>query len=245
VLSKRIGFEPDFFQQAIRRARRAGLDALAITNHFNTPDFESTYTYLDRRYPYLGASYDVEGIKLFPGMEVNVREGPHIVVIGERQHILDCYARLRHNMTEETYCSAHEFFDRKAELPLLTVLAHPFRPKREVTRLDTGIWSRFDALELNARDLFTLGRGVIPRVEGIAADSGLPVIAGSDAHHFCQLGTIYNEFASPLNSVAGLKSEIADGDYTIHISRMLEPRVAAARKAKATIKEAKLGTPPE
>jgi PHP family Zn ribbon phosphoesterase len=243
VLSKKVGFDPVLFQQTIQHARQVGLDGLAMTNHLNTPDFEGVYAYLDGHYPYSGATYDVEGVKLFPGIEVHVREGPHFVVIGEREEILVYHRRFRSNLTPETYCTARDVIERQEGLALLTIFAHPFRPKREITRIDPTLYPYFDALELNARDLFFLGREIVTRTEQVARQHRWSIVAGTDAHHYHQLGSVHNEFDLESGSVAGFRTAIANGEYTIHIHDLLDQRVAAARKAKEAIKQAKLGMP--
>jgi hypothetical protein len=176
-------------------------------------------------------------------MEVNVREGPHVVVLGEREAILAYHARFRHNMTPETYCFAHEVFDRQEGLRLLTILAHPFRPGREMARIDARLYSCFDALELNARDLVLVGKEIAARTEHVAWVCGLPMVAGSDTHHYHQLGTVYNRFDSAFGSVIELEDRIDRGEYTIHVDDQIDARVKRARTAKEAHKQAKLGIP--
>jgi predicted metal-dependent phosphoesterase TrpH len=243
VLSKKVGFEPAFFQETIQQARRVGLDALAMTNHFNTPNFEGVFAYLDREYTYAGSYYRVDGVKLYPGMEVNVREGPHVVLLGEREAILEAHTRLRGNLTPETHCSASALFDRQEGLRLLTILAHPFRPGREINRIDARLCSRFHALELNARDLVLVGKEIAARTERAARQVGLPMVAGSDTHHYHQLGTVYNRFDSTFGSVIELEDLIERGEYTVHVDDRIETRVKRARTAKEALKRAKLGIP--
>jgi hypothetical protein len=212
-----------------------------MTNHFNTPNFEGVYAYLDGEYTYAGLYYEVNGVRLYPGMEVNVREGPHIVVLGEREAVLAYHARFRHNMTPETYCSARDLFDRQDDLQLLTILAHPFRPGREIARIDPGLLSRLHALELNARDVVLLGKEVVAQTERAAREHGLPVVAGSDAHHYHQLGTVYNRFDVAFSTVSELGERIVRGEYTIQVDDRIDERVRTARAAKEAIKQAKLG----
>jgi PHP family Zn ribbon phosphoesterase len=242
VLSKRIGFVPVFFLQVIQQAQQVGLDALAMTNHFDTPGFADIYAYLDREYAYSGHAYEVGSVKLLPGIEVSVREGPHLLALGGREAILEYQRRFRHSKMPETYCSARDFFDRQEGLPLLTICAHPFRPRREITRIDDSLYPRFDALELNARDLVLLGRDIVVRTEGFAQEYHLPVVGGSDAHHYHQLGSVYSRFDLTLDTVAELQRAIQQAQYTIHIDDLLEKRVAAARRAKEAIKQARLGS---
>jgi histidinol phosphatase-like PHP family hydrolase len=240
VLSKRIGFSPVLFLQTIEYAKDCGLNALAITNHFNTPDFIGVFAYLDRQFPYSGIYYDVNGIKIIPGMEVNVKEGPHYVVLGRREDILAYYSRFLNHMTPETYPSTEEFLGLQQDFILITILAHPFRPNREITRVDSIFYPYFDALELNARDLFFLGNGLVNKINDFSRATKLPVIAGSDTHHYYQLGSISNEFHSEIESIKILRQLILSQQYTIHLDENINKRVAKAREAKQAILQSTL-----
>ena len=59
-------------------AKKEGLNAITLTEHFNTLHFFDIYSYLDKTYPYVEDYYDINGFRLFPGMEVDVKEGGHI-----------------------------------------------------------------------------------------------------------------------------------------------------------------------
>lgn len=65
-ISKKSEFSPDYFTTMLKEARDAGLNAIALTEHFNTQNFLDVYSYLDRHYAYIEDYYEVEGIKIFP-----------------------------------------------------------------------------------------------------------------------------------------------------------------------------------
>ncbi|MEI2610198.1 MAG: hypothetical protein V9G20_16360 [Candidatus Promineifilaceae bacterium] len=108
ALSKKIGFELDFFRTTLQQARQVGLDALAVTEHFNSSNIDVLYPTLDAEFEYVGDYYLADGIKLFPGLEIDVQEGPHILVLGNRAAIEVLRGRLQPHLTPDTFCSMAE-----------------------------------------------------------------------------------------------------------------------------------------
>ena len=135
-LSSSLGFNLNFFLKTIARAQEIGLDAIALTDHFDADDYKEIHATLDRHYPYSGDCYSVEGIKVFPGIEVGVREGAHLLLIAGRETVATYYRRLEGHFTRDTFCSAQEYFDKQAGLYTLAIFAHPFRVNQEITRVD-------------------------------------------------------------------------------------------------------------
>lgn len=66
-LSKASDFSPEYYEEMLREAKDSGLDALALTEHFNTRNFYEVYSELDRLFPYQGDYYEAYGLKIFPG----------------------------------------------------------------------------------------------------------------------------------------------------------------------------------
>jgi predicted metal-dependent phosphoesterase TrpH len=240
-LTSSLEFDPSFFLKTIARAKEIGLDAIALTDHFDADDYKQVHATLDQNYPYSGDCYLVEGIKVFPGIEVGVREGAHLLLIAGRETIATYYRRLEGHFTRDTFCSAQEYFDKQAGLYTLAIFAHPFRVNQEITRVDPALYTRFDAFDLNARDLYKYGPGARAQVEDFATDYGIPVVAGSDTHHYFQLGTVWNEFTESIETVEGLKRAIAAGDFAIGIDPDLKLDIARARATKQAIKADRLG----
>lgn len=57
----------------------SGLDAICLTEHFNTLQFEELYDYLTERYRRDGDTFLTEqGLRIFAGMETDIREGGHL-----------------------------------------------------------------------------------------------------------------------------------------------------------------------
>jgi histidinol phosphatase-like PHP family hydrolase len=240
-LSKGIPFENEFFSQAAARARQQDMFAITITDHFDNSDFEGIYTTLDAKYPYNGQYYQIEGVRFYPGMEVEVKEGPHLLVSGTRVDVLAFYDRMRPHLVPETYVTVPEFFEKQDDLVLMNTFAHPFRPKREIARIDPTLVSRFDAFDINGKDLWCFGVDHLVQVEALGAKHNRPVVAGSDTHHFLQLGCVFNEFSQPFESIADLRARIHEGAFTAHIHPELHQWVETAQETKKAIKEAKYG----
>jgi predicted metal-dependent phosphoesterase TrpH len=111
-----------------------------------------------------------EGLIVVRGMEVSSREG-HILAYGIMEDIPEGL-------------SAEETVERIVDLGGFAVAAHPYRfwsgLGEEVVRR-----APFQGLEaLNARSVAGHNR----MSQGLAQDLGLPVTAGSDAHHLSEVG---------------------------------------------------------
>jgi hypothetical protein len=170
-----------------------------------------------------------------------VKEGPHLLVSGLRENVLVFYDRLRSHIVPDTYVTVPEFFDKQAGLDLMNIFAHPKRPRREFSRIDPAYVSRFDAFDINAKDIWRFGGAMRAQVEALAAECKRPVVAGSDTHHFLQLGSVYNEFQKPFETISDLRLLIREGAYTVHIHPELFQWVEIAQETKRAIKEAKYG----
>lgn len=236
AISKGIGFDLAFFRETLATARARGIDALAVTDHFNTQRWPELLDTFDREFDYVGPYYLAEGVRLYPGMETDVAEGVHLLVIGARDDIRAYWPRFVNHMEKGQFAPIAAYFEWQAGLDLVNIFGHPFRPGREITQVDEVYYARFDALDLNAKDLSWGGAMYRIRLEGFAGALGLPVTAGSDAHHYHQLGTVVNVFDRPCESIADLKAEIAAGAYQIEVNAGLVEMVHQAEAAKREMK---------
>jgi histidinol phosphatase-like PHP family hydrolase len=240
-LTKNIPFDHDFFSQTVARAREQGMFAITVTDHFDSNQYANIFPALDERYEYNGHYYLIEDVRFYLGMEVEVKEGPHLLVSGIRENVMTFYERLRLHLTPETYVTVPEFFEKQDGLDLMNIFAHPFRPKREFARIDPTLASRFDAFDINAKDLWRYGMDMRGQVEALGAEYSRPVVAGSDTHHFLQLGSVYNEFQQPFETIAELRARIHEGAYTAHVRPELPQWVEIAQSTKKAVKESKYG----
>ncbi|NBC29593.1 MAG: histidinol-phosphatase, partial [Spirochaetes bacterium] len=65
----------------------------------------------------------------------------------------------------------------------------------------------------------------------------IPLVAGSDSHHFLQLGSVYTAFGEQLDSLEAIRTAIRARAYDLEISPCLDEKVRSARVVKDVIKE--------
>jgi len=237
-LSKASDFSKNYYEEMIREALDNGLDALALTEHFNTRHFDEVYRQLDCMFPYNGEYYDAGGLKIFPGMEVDIRETGHILLIGRKEFILETRRRLDGYTEKGAFIPFDDLMDLAEGFPLLKIGAHPFRESTPLHHLTRSQLSRLDAFDLNAKDMYQYGSEANQdQVQRFAADLGKPVTAGSDTHQCLQFGSVYNELQMPCESAAELKDAIMQGAYQLHVSDSLPIKVKASVMLKKLMKE--------
>lgn len=240
ALSKKIGFELPFVREMIAGAKANDLDAIALTEHHNTGNFDEIFPILDRTFDYVGPYYEAGGVRILPGVEVGTAEGPHLVTIGDRMAIRTFHARLQAATGDGANPTLASYFDYQTGLELLCIVAHPLRPQRELDLIDAALFPRFDALELNARDLYVLGDEIEAKTLALGQAHEMPVFAGSDSHQHHQLGSVTNSMESDDLSIAHLKVQIRAGAFTRHIHPQLRTKVTVARQTKDWIKSQRL-----
>ncbi|GAA0846134.1 hypothetical protein GCM10008915_51830 [Bifidobacterium pullorum subsp. gallinarum] len=237
-LSKASDFSQTYYEEMVREAMDNGLHALALTEHFNTRNFDEVYQQLDRMFPYNGEYYDAGGLKIFPGMEVDIRETGHILLIGRKEFILETRRQLNDYTEKGAFIPFDDLMDLAEALPLLKIGAHPFRESTPLHHLDHSQLQRLDAFDLNAKDMYQYGcEANQDQVQRFAAKLGKPVTAGSDTHQCLQYGSVYNELDMPCETVAELKHAILQGAYRLHVSDSLPLRVKASVMLKKLMKQ--------
>ena len=104
-LAKKLPFSTAYTDWLFGEARRAGLDALCLTEHFNTLQFADVYGYIASVSRRTGDALELEnGLRVFPGMETDVAEGGHILSIGPLEAILELNRRLEPHKERGTFC---------------------------------------------------------------------------------------------------------------------------------------------
>ena len=72
-LAKKLPFSTAYTDWLFGEARSAGLDALCLTEHFNTLQFQDLYQYLSSSSQRVEDVLELEnGLHIFPGMETDV-----------------------------------------------------------------------------------------------------------------------------------------------------------------------------
>ena len=96
-LAKYLPFSTEYTDWLLREARRSGLDAICLTEHFNTQQFDTLYGYIETRGENSGDAYVVEdagGLNIFHVMEPDIAEGGHVLCAGPMEAIREMNRRL-------------------------------------------------------------------------------------------------------------------------------------------------------
>ncbi|WP_317618481.1 PHP domain-containing protein [Paenibacillus sp. PL91] len=236
-LSKKTQFSMDYFLSMAHEAKENGLQAVALTEHFNTLNFTDMMDQLDQHFDYRNDYYIVEGLKVFSGMEVDVANKGHILVIGNRSIIRDLRQQLEPHTAKDSFMPLEELLDRTDGYPLLRIGAHPMRESTPLTHHAAETLQRLDALDVNAKDLFQYGFGMADKVRQFADELGLPAIAGSDSHQPLQFGSVINRLDNDCDTAEQLRGELINGNYQLEISTCLNVKVKAAQMMKELLKK--------
>ncbi|SFQ03096.1 PHP-associated domain-containing protein [Salibacterium halotolerans] len=234
-LTKKTDFDLEFFLGMTAGAAKNGLDAFALTEHFNTRHFQEIYDTLDAHYHYENNYYDVDGIRVFPGMEVDVKETGHILLIGDKEDIVSLNKTLE--PFKEEFIAFEELLRLTDEKEILRIGAHPFRESTPLTAHPERLLEKLDAFDVNGKDLFTYeNTSMEERVKKWAEELGIRITAGSDSHHPLQLGAVFNEVDNDIKTIAELKEAVFQQPKR-HISNCLSTKVEAAKAVKKTLKQ--------
>ncbi|MUT67937.1 PHP domain-containing protein [Paenibacillus sp. NEAU-GSW1] len=236
-LSKKTEFSLDYFLSMAREAKANGLDAVALTEHFNTHRFFDMVNQLNRHFDYVGDHYIVEGLKVFSGMEIDVLETGHILAIGNRRTIRELRLQLEPYSHKEEFIPFETLLDWTDNAGLLRIGAHPMRESTPLIHHSPVLLQRLDGFDVNAKDLYAHGPEMANRVRAFASSLGLPVFAGSDSHQPLQFGSVLNQLKRDCETAEQLRGELLSGAYEIHISPCLDVKVKAAQMMKELLKQ--------
>ncbi|MGD6818802.1 PHP-associated domain-containing protein [Metabacillus sp. 113a] len=240
-LGKKVPFTLREFIRLAEEAKWNGIEGIALTEHFNAQDYVQIYQTLDRHYPYQSTYYEVAGIRVFPGMEVDIAEGGHILVIGSRSDMIRMTKRLERFKSRENFITFDHLMSFHGMEQMLKIGAHPFREKNPLAALSKEQLARLDALEWNAKDAVKQGRGLRYRLKDMASEFHTAVTGGSDTHHYSQIGAVYNDFYEPVHTVKQLKEKIAKQEFEMRESPFLPVKIQAAKIFKRKYKASKKG----
>ncbi len=236
-ISKGSQFMIPYFEEMVNEAKETGLSAICMTEHFNTLRFFDIYDYLDSEYAYQDYYYDVRGLKIFTGMEVDVNEVGHILIISHKDNIIAMRKELSRFEEKGNFIPFKDLMDLADQYNTLRIGAHPLREGTPLTQHDPDQLRRLDAFDLNGRDLYAQkGTSYKERLYQFAEEIGLPVVGGSDTHQYLQYGIILNDFETDCDTVDDLKKEIKKSNYKIQIADELPIKVKSARLVKKLIK---------
>ncbi len=237
-LAKRLPFSTQYTRWLFEEAKSAGLDALCLTEHFNTLQFEDLYRYLLRHSRREGDTLVLEnGLRVFPGMETDIAEGGHILTLGRLEDILELNRRLAPHKTPGKFLPFARLIRLFREYPVLVGAAHPFRAGGHIPELPAPLLGQFDFLDLNGKDVAENRERAQELTYALGQKLQKPVIAGSDTHQAVQYGCIYTDFPAEADTVADLYRQMQAGAYQIVISENASFQVRTAGLLKRALKE--------
>ena len=121
-LAKKLPFSTVYTDWLFDEARRAGLDALCLTEHFNTLQFSDLYGYLASKSRRVGDTLELpNGLRIFPGMETDVAEGGHILSVGPLEAILELNRQLEPYKGKGKFLPFEKLMDLFEQYPVLVL----------------------------------------------------------------------------------------------------------------------------
>src|SRR5262245_1927498 len=226
-ISKHFAFEPRAIVRMVARGERVGLHGLALTEHFHARGFWTIWEHLVATYPVEGGLFRVGRLTIVPGAEINIAERAHIIVladVGELQRLDEAFPR---RLSAGYEPGLREFLDVTDDFDLIRIGAHMFRPSKELGKFAAADLRRLHALEVNGKDF-----GTETMVLAQARALGLPIVAGSDAHHWLQVGVRHTLLHADELTLASVLKAIREGLTGFGCAPYTPLRVKAAKSVK-------------
>ncbi|MCP3027637.1 PHP domain-containing protein [Halobacillus sp. A5] len=223
-LSRKSPITLDEFMKKMEEASLNGLDALALTENVNHPNFTNLYNMLDNNFSYENDYYDVNGLKVFPGMQVDVKDKGSFLIIANRETVRLIYKKLS---LQENGIHADELMELVHHDHVLKIAAHPLRESHPWLHHKDETLKQFDALEINGKDLYRYGNTIKTEMEALASHLQIGAVSGSSADQRFHYGCIFNEIPE-CTTIDQLKKAILEKEYKVHVSPFLHPKIKAA-----------------
>lgn len=236
-LAKKLPFSTAYTNWLFREASKAGLDAICLTEHFNTLGFDEVYHYLEKNFEMIGDVFKVGSLIVFPGMEIDIAEGGHILAIGNTADILALNLELTPYKEKEHFISFKNLLQLAQNYSLILGAAHAFREGSKIPNLPLADLQKLDFIDLNGKDVANSPIQTPLIIQEFAKLLDLPVLAGSDTHQATQYGCIYNTFNQTCSTIESLKTEIQNNTYSITTSHHISFQVETAGMVKRALKE--------
>lgn len=237
-LAKKLPFSREYTDWVLGEAKSAGLDAICLTEHFNTLQFDEMYEYL---YAVCDRDGDTlitdQGLRIFTGMETDISEIGHILSLGVPEEILELNKRLEPYKGKKSFLPFEKLLDIFDEYHVFVGAAHPFRNPGNIPELPFEQLKRLDFIDLNGKDIASNRYETEEKTFKLGKALHIPVVSGSDTHQAVQYGCIRTCFDKEVNLVEELYKEMIQGCYTIDISENCAFKVQTASLLKKALKE--------
>ena len=230
-ISKHYAFDPQALVRMVARGQRVGLDALAVTEHLHARTYWRVYDHIERTYPRVGGLYRAGDLSLITGGEVNIREGAHVIVLGDLDEIRRLDRAFPDRLSRGYEPALREFLDVTDDFDLLRIGAHMFRRSKELGKFPASDLRRLHALEVNGKDY---GLETMLLAQARALD--LPIVAGSDAHHWLQIGVRHTLIHVEELTIHSIMKGVKEGLTGFGVAPYTPLRVRAAKSLKTITK---------
>lgn len=232
-IAKRTAFRPVDAHRAAAAIQRRGLHGLAITEHAHGKGFWDIYQFLLREHPYRHGRFEVDGARFYPGMEVTLEEHVDIAFIAPIDELRRLDDAFEHRLTDGYHPTAYELADRVDELELsaIRVAAHPVRTDKPADRLPPELLGHLaHAVEANGR--FTSDQEV-RSLEQLAAQIHTPIVGGSDAHVWPQIGAVATALSATSDRFADVRDAVLAGRCRPIFGDNIDRRIQIADRLKS------------
>lgn len=236
-LAKYLPFSVPYTNWLLNEAKLAGLDAICLTEHFNTQQFDELYGHIAEKGSKQGDAFVFNGLKVFPGMETDIAEGGHVLSIGPMQAILELNRRLEPYKKKGHFLPCQQLMKLFKEYPLLVGAGHPFREEGHISELPKELLDQFDFIDLNGKDVAVNCEQTKALTVAFGKRLQKPVVSGSDTHQAVQYGCIRTKFEKNFDTFEQLKKEMLAGHYEICIHPEAAFKVKTAGLLKRSLKE--------
>ena len=228
-------FSHRHFESTVERARHMGLSGFALTEHMHAPGYWNTLNDLVRRYGYRDGHFALaDGFNVLTGAELTVAERADVILIGGIDQLRQ-FDRSFVAMPSQGYLPRlNEVFGPAREAGLVMIAAHPTRQGKSTVEVGRRHLGRFDALEVNGKDV-ALHR-VEPEIRRLAAHFNLPVVGGSDAHVWPQVGVQSTILALGELTQQGLRQCLAQREASTETAPGIDSLVRISKAHKSIVK---------
>lgn len=236
-LAKKLPFVSEYTDWLFGEAKQNGLDAICITEHFNTLGFEEVYNYIRENYPQEGDAFIINGLRIFPGMEIDIQEGGHILALGKIEDIIAFNRALEPYKSKKNFLPFEELLEQAKGFNVYLGGAHPYREGGAIPTLPEHLLKQLYFLDLNGKDYAGKGEQARRELSELATRLNLPMVGGSDTHQAFQYGCIYTAFEEMPITVEELIRLVQLQNHSIYIHQEASFKVESAATLKKALKE--------
>lgn len=236
-LAKKLPFSQEYTKWLFQQAKNSNLDAICLTEHFNTLEFDSLYNFISHICKKDNDTFIYDNLKIFCGMEIDIKESGHILAISDIETILKLNKKLKPNMNKDNFLTFENLISLLKSYNIIIGAAHPYRKGSNIPSLPLKLLNQLDFIDLNGKDIALNKDYTINKTKELSEKLNINYIAGSDTHQATQYGCIYNSIFDDINTIEQLKYSIKNNKYSINISESIDIQVESATLLKKCLKK--------